>query len=160
MNWTFIFLWRSVGHQKSSLYSDIQGKINQTLQYWWDKPERIIGLIDHKSFVHHSTTFTCISTLVFPWECGSVFHNLWPAYCFKKKETAKYHCVLQIFVCSTGQSCCGWILSVMFTLELGSCFTLCCYSVNKMWKLGRVFLLSVNFCVLFKLSSTNIWYAL
>lgn len=81
-----------------------------------------------------------------------VFHNLWPAYCFKKKETAKYHCVLQIFVCSTGQHCCGWIPSVMFTLELGSCFTLCCYSMKEMWKLvkGGCFC-----CLLISVSCSN-----
>lgn len=82
---------------------------------------------------------------------------MWLACCFKEKETAKYHCVLQIFVWSTGQCCCGWIPSVMLnTLEPVSCFTLCCssvvhlfyYSLNQMWQPREKmsFLSSVDCC--------------
>lgn len=88
----------------------------------WDKPVRradwsliICAPVQRSHAFQHLSFLGNVAFYFFPLR---VFHNLWPAYCFEKKETAKYHCVLQIFVCSIGQRCCGWIPSQMFTLEL------------------------------------------
>lgn len=85
---------------------------------WWDKPESILEdrlIINHFcTAVQHSDAFQHLSFLGKVDFFLPVFHNLWLACCFKEKEAAKYHCVLQIFVWSTGQCCCGWIPSVMF----------------------------------------------
>lgn len=105
-------------HQKSSVNSDIQERVDRTWRCWWDKPpskleDRLI--INHLcTAVQHSDAFQHLSFLGKVDFFLPVFHNLWLACCFKEKETAKYHCVLQIFVWSTGQCCCGWIPSVMF----------------------------------------------
>lgn len=105
-------------HQKSSVNSDIQGRVDRTQQRCWDKPARKLEdelIINHLcTTVQHSDAFQHLFFLgKVNFFSLLVFHNLWLACCFKEKETAKYHCVLQIFVWSTGQCCCGWIPSVM-----------------------------------------------
>lgn len=113
--------------------------------------------------MHRCATFRCISTLVLPWESGF--------FSCQSFTTCGLHAVSRRRrlpnISAYFKYLCGQVDSAVAvgshqwcsnTLELSSCFILCCssvwvnlfcYSINKMWQLfqgGDVFLLSVDFC--------------
>lgn len=150
-------------HQKSSVNSDIQGRVDRTRQCWWDKPP---SKLEDRLIINHlylgCATFRCISTLVLPWESGF--------FSYQSFTTCGLHAVSRRrrlpSITAYSKYLCGQLDSAVAvgshqwcsnTLELASCFILCCssvvhlfcYSMNKTWQFfkgGDVFRLSVDFC--------------
>ena len=159
----YVLVVRSA-HQKSSVYSAIQGSVDWAWQYWWDKPaskleDRLI--INHLcTTVQHSDAFQHLSFLgkvnFFSYQsfttCG--------LHAVSRRETLPSITAYSKYLCGQLDSAVAvgshhWYSN---TLAIISCFTLFCssvahlfcYSVKRMWWLFEeedVFLLSVDFCL-------------
>ena len=138
-------------HQKSSVNSDIQGRVDRARQCWWDKPARKLEdglIINHLcTTVQHSDAFQHLSVL------GKV-----DFFSYQSFTTCGLHAVSRRrrlpSITAYSKYLCGQLDSAVAvgshqwcsnTLELASCFTPCCssvvhlfcYSMNKMWHLFK-----------------------